>query len=79
MKKFYWLGLGLGYSLLSYSQDTLKQKNLNEVFIYSSKFAEKKKNIAQKIEVISSQQIALGTSRVEIGALVTASSFRNAP
>ena len=63
MKKIYWLGLGLGCSLLSYSQDTLKQKNLNEVFIYSSKFAEKKKNIAQKIEVISAQQIALGNAQ----------------
>ncbi|MCW3074309.1 MAG: hypothetical protein JWP69_1378 [Flaviaesturariibacter sp.] len=40
------------------AQDTLKQKDLDEVIIYSNKFEEKRKNIVQKIEVISAQRIA---------------------
>jgi hemoglobin/transferrin/lactoferrin receptor protein len=40
-------------------QDTASpQKNLDEVIIYSNKFAERKKNIVQKIDVIQAQQIA---------------------
>jgi len=40
-------------------QDTLiKQKDLDEVIIYSNKFAERKKNIVQKIDVITAGQIA---------------------
>jgi len=39
-------------------EDTvLKEKNLDEVIIFSNKFAERKKNIAQKIGVISAVQI----------------------
>lgn len=40
------------------AQDTLRQKNLDEVIIYSNKFEERKKNIVQKVEVISAQRIA---------------------
>ncbi len=40
-------------------EDTIvKEKNLDEVIIFSNKFAEKKKNISQKIDVISAPQIA---------------------
>lgn len=40
-------------------EDTLaRQKSLEEVIIYSNKFAERKKNIVQKIDVISARQIA---------------------
>ncbi len=39
--------------------DTLiKQKDLDEVIIYSNKFAERKKNLVQKIDVITVRQIA---------------------
>jgi hemoglobin/transferrin/lactoferrin receptor protein len=38
--------------------DTTGEKNLDEVIIYSNKFAEVKKNLAQKIDVISSNTIA---------------------
>lgn len=38
--------------------DTLKEVGLEEVVISASNFAEKKKNIAQKIEVINAQTIA---------------------
>lgn len=38
--------------------DTLVQKNLEEVIVYTSKFAEKKKNIAQPIDVITAKTIA---------------------
>ncbi|ANE53629.1 hypothetical protein SY85_20455 [Flavisolibacter tropicus] len=42
-------------------QDTsfTQEKNLDEVIIYSNKFAERKKNIVQKIDVISARQIAI--------------------
>src|SRR5829696_8993944 len=42
----------------SHAQTNTSAKNMDEVIIYSGKFAERKKNIAQKIEVISARQIA---------------------
>ncbi|MDQ3683882.1 MAG: TonB-dependent receptor [Bacteroidota bacterium] len=47
-------------SMVSYSQeDSLrKEKRLEEVIIYSNKFAERKKNIVQKIDVIAAREIA---------------------
>lgn len=38
--------------------DTTDEKNLEEAVVYSNKFAEKKKNLAQKIDIISSRSIA---------------------
>lgn len=45
-------------AIISFSQADTTEKNLDEVTVYSNKFAEKKKNIAQKIDVISSKTIA---------------------
>jgi|CXWL01.1.fsa_nt_gi hemoglobin/transferrin/lactoferrin receptor protein len=39
-------------------QDTANEKNLDEVVVYSNKFAEKKKNLAQKIDVLNASTIA---------------------
>ena len=58
MNKIVWLSLVLGLSLPAYAQDSLSEKRLGEVIIYSNKFAERRKNIVQKIEVISAQRIA---------------------
>ena len=38
--------------------DTTNKKNLDEVIVYSNKFAEKKKNLAQKIDVLNASTIA---------------------
>lgn len=38
--------------------DTLGEKTLDEAMIYSNKFVEKKKNIAQKIDIVSARTIA---------------------
>lgn len=38
--------------------DTADEKNLDEAVVYSNKFAEKKKNLAQKIDIISARTIA---------------------
>src|SRR6478672_6963327 len=58
------LGISLGLLLPAFlraQQDTSfnQEKNLDEVIIYSNKFAERKKNIVQKIEVVTARQIAL--------------------
>ncbi|MDQ3842618.1 MAG: TonB-dependent receptor [Bacteroidota bacterium] len=45
-------------SLSLSAQDTLPEQNLEEVLIYSNKFAERRKNIVQKIDVIPAQRIA---------------------
>lgn len=58
MKKLLGLSLMLGCISVLYAQDTLHPKNMDEVFIYSNKFAERKKNIVQKTEVVSAQRIA---------------------
>ena len=49
----------LYYAAVSYGQeDSIKGKNLEEAIVYANKFAEKKKNLAQKIDVISTKTIA---------------------
>jgi hemoglobin/transferrin/lactoferrin receptor protein len=58
MKQLAWISLLIGLSVTSYAQDSLSEKRLEEVIIYSNKFAERKKNIVQKIDVISAQRIA---------------------
>ncbi|MFM7645580.1 MAG: TonB-dependent receptor plug domain-containing protein [Sphingomonadales bacterium] len=59
MKNFY---LSLLFSVVvakaSAQTDTLTQKDLEEAIVYSSKFAEKKKNLAQPIDVITAKTIA---------------------
>lgn len=44
-------------ALTSISQDTLTEKSLDEIIIYSGKFSKHKKNIAQRVDVIGEQQI----------------------
>lgn len=58
MKKTGMFSLALGIGTLVCAQDTTQTKNMDEVLIYSSKFAERKKNIVQKIDVINAQRIA---------------------
>jgi hemoglobin/transferrin/lactoferrin receptor protein len=58
MKKAFLLSALLGIAIASYAQDSLAEKNLDEVIIYTNKFAERKKNIVQKTELISAQRIA---------------------
>ena len=41
MNKNVWLSLVLGLSLPAYAQDSLSEKRLGEVIIYSNKFAER--------------------------------------
>jgi hemoglobin/transferrin/lactoferrin receptor protein len=48
---------------VSHAQDSTIQKDLEEVIIYSNKFAERKKNLAQKIDVIAEKQITLLNSQ----------------
>ncbi len=50
--------MALGFSAMCNGQDTLSGNKLDEVLIYSNKFAEHKKNIVQKIDVVSAQRIA---------------------
>ena len=45
----------MSFSIMA-QEDTAK--NLGEVIVYANKFAEKKKNLAQKIDVITSKMIA---------------------
>ncbi|HEY9364392.1 MAG TPA: TonB-dependent receptor [Chitinophagaceae bacterium] len=45
-------------SSLTRKDSLLAEKNLNEVVVYANKFAEKRKNLAQKVEVITSRIIA---------------------
>jgi hemoglobin/transferrin/lactoferrin receptor protein len=58
MKKALGLSLLLACTIYAYTQDTLSNKDLNEVIIYSGKFAERKKNVVQKIDLVSAQRIA---------------------
>ncbi|RYZ19205.1 MAG: TonB-dependent receptor, partial [Chitinophagaceae bacterium] len=58
MKKILCICAWLCYCFNSSAQTDTTAKNMDEVIIYSGKFAERKKNIAQKIEVISARQIA---------------------
>src|SRR5687768_11473339 len=59
MKNALWLGMLLCTTLPSMAQDTMVLKDMDEVIIYSNKFAEQRKNIVQKIDVVSAQRIAL--------------------
>jgi hemoglobin/transferrin/lactoferrin receptor protein len=47
----------------SLAQDSTTQKDLEGIIIYSNKFAERKKNLAQKIDVIAEKQISLLNSQ----------------
>lgn len=59
MRKTAWLFALLCMNNFAFSQtDTLKEKNLDEAIVYSNKFIEKKKNLAQKIDIISAATIA---------------------
>jgi hemoglobin/transferrin/lactoferrin receptor protein len=44
-------------------QDTMSEKTLSEVVVSANKFLEKKKNIAQKIDVITSRQVAVANAQ----------------
>ncbi len=58
MKKIALL-LALLYAYAAWSQqDTIDEKNLDEAVVYSNKFVEKKKNLAQKIDIVSQKTIA---------------------
>ncbi|HVF97203.1 MAG TPA: TonB-dependent receptor [Flavisolibacter sp.] len=63
MKRFLCLGAGLCLYFYSPAQTDTAVKSMDEVIIYSGKFAERKKNIAQKVEVISARQIAQWNSQ----------------
>lgn len=59
-----WLGLWLGLPVLSHAQtDSLPEKKLDEVIIYSGKFPEQRKHIVQKVELISANRIAQWNSQ----------------
>ncbi len=58
MKSVLTLSVLLGIAMASHAQDSLLEKSLDEVIIYTNKFAERKKNIVQKTDVISAQRIA---------------------
>src|SRR5687767_10901800 len=58
MNKALTLGFLLGFNAVAYAQDTAMNKNMDEVMIFSNKFAERKKNVVQKIDVVTSQRIA---------------------
>jgi hemoglobin/transferrin/lactoferrin receptor protein len=61
MKKAIWLSALLYASNMAIAQqniDTTIDKNLDEVVVFTNKFAEKKKYIAQKIDVITSTTIS---------------------
>ncbi len=59
MRKIALLSVLLCYSLLTIAQlDSTDEKNLDEAVVYSNKFVEKKKNLAQKIDIVSKRTIA---------------------
>lgn len=59
MRKIALLSALLCLSITMFSQqDTTDEKDLDEAVIYSNKFVEKKKNIAQKIDILSAKTIA---------------------
>ncbi len=58
MRKFTILSALLCIYISSFSQVDTTEKNLDEVTVYSNKFAEKKKNLAQKIDVVTAKAIA---------------------
>ena len=59
MRKLALLSLLLYITAQAYSQiDSTNEKDLEEAVVYSNKFIEKKKNLVQKIDVISARTIA---------------------
>jgi hemoglobin/transferrin/lactoferrin receptor protein len=59
MRKIVLLSALLYLSAAAWSQqDTTEEKNLDEAVVFSNKFVEKKKNLAQKIDVLSAKTIA---------------------
>ena len=59
MRKIALLSALLYVSVCAVAQiDTTDEKNLDEVVVFSNKFAEKKKNLAQKIDVLTANTIA---------------------
>ena len=59
MRKSALLSALLYFTIMAHAQqDTTSQKDLDEAVVYSNKFAEKKKNIAQKIDLITAKTIA---------------------
>jgi hemoglobin/transferrin/lactoferrin receptor protein len=59
MRKIALLFALLYITVTAYTQeDTTGEKNLDEAVVYSNKFVEKKKNLAQKIDILSAKTIA---------------------
>ncbi|MCX6318845.1 MAG: TonB-dependent receptor [Bacteroidetes bacterium] len=59
MRKYALLCAVLCITVYTYAQtDTTSEKSLEEAVVYSNKFAENKKNLAQKIDIISARTIA---------------------
>ncbi|MBU6306875.1 MAG: TonB-dependent receptor plug domain-containing protein, partial [Bacteroidetes bacterium] len=59
MKQPFLFALSLLFFYITSAQtDTLAQKDLEEAIVYSTKFAEKKKNLAQSIDVITAKTIS---------------------
>ena len=59
MRKIALLSALLCLSATAFSQqDTTEEKNLDEAVVYSNKFVGKKKNLAQKIDILSAKTIA---------------------
>lgn len=65
MKKIYLLGFALAAATCSMAQITTDslEKKMEEVVISASKFAENKRNIAQKIDIISARSIAIANTQ----------------
>ena len=75
MKKLALLTALLFVSIFVTAQvDTTHEKNMDEVIVYSNKFAEKKKNLAQKIDVLNASTIAKFNSQ-NTGDLLINSGF----
>ena len=51
------------YMSMQAQEDTTDEKDLDEAVVYSNKFAEKKKNLAQKIDIIGARTIATFNSQ----------------
>ncbi|MEZ5046137.1 MAG: TonB-dependent receptor [Chitinophagaceae bacterium] len=54
-------------------QDTIVNQSLNEIVISGTKFSEKKKNIAQKIDKISSEELIMMNAQTSADALTNSS------
>ena len=63
----------MGSACPAYTQeDTLSEKTLEEVVVSANKFAERKRNINQKIDVISAKTIAAANAQ-NVGDLLMSS------